>query len=239
MFTATKAIVLSKIKYKDNDLIVKCYTQKEGIVSYLLRGVFKSKKAYSKVAYFQELSQLHLVTDHKEKRGLQYIKEVKTSYLYSTLHTHVLKSAIVMFLAEVLSSSLQEEEQNDTLFNFLEATLQWLDTNETYANFHLLFLLNLSKHLGFYPDKTAIDAPYFNLYDGEFQYLKESKYCISGENLILLKQLLGTNFDALELVKINGSQRQAFLGVMLLYFELHLGAFKKPKSLQVFNEVFS
>jgi DNA repair protein RecO (recombination protein O) len=239
MFTATNAIVLSKIRYRDNDLIVKCYTQKEGIVSYLLKGVFKSKKGYSKIAYYQLLSQLQLTTDHKAKRSLQYVKEVKNNYLYTSLHTNVLKSAIVMFLAEVLSTSLQEEEQNDTLYNYLEATLQWLDVNDNFANFHLLFLLNLSKHLGFYPDKSKIEAPYFNLKDGEFQLVKESKYSVFGENLTLLKRLLGITFDTLEEVKINAKQRQSFLSLILLYFELHLGSFKKPKSLQIFNEVFN
>jgi len=31
----TNAIVLSKIRYRDNDLIIKCYTQEKGLVSYL------------------------------------------------------------------------------------------------------------------------------------------------------------------------------------------------------------
>ena len=239
MFTTTNAIVLSKLKYRDNDLIVKCYTQKEGVVSYLLRGVLKSKKGTNKVAYFQLLSQLQLVTDHKSNRSLQYIKEVKINHLYSSLHTNVLKSAIVMFLAEVLSTSLQEEEQNDTLYNYLEATLQWLDANDCFSNFHLLFLLNLTKHLGFYPDKSQIEAPYFNLEDGAFQFKNTSKYNISGENLTLLKTLLGITFDALQEVKINSNQRQSFLNIILLYFELHLGSFRKPKSLQIFNEVFN
>lgn len=237
MLLTTNAIVLYKIKYRDNDLIIKCYTQKEGIVSYLLKGVLKSKKG-SKTAYYQLLTQLQIVTDSKPSRSLQYIKEVKVNYLYSSLHTNVLKGAIVMFLAEILSSSLQEEEQNDTLFNYLEATLQWLDTQDRFANFHLLFLLNLTKHLGFYPDVSNIKAPYFNLEDGKFQENKTSKYSISGENLTLLKQLLGTTFDALEMVKINAKQRQSFLSLVLVYFELHLGSFKKPKSLQIFNDVF-
>lgn len=238
MLLSTNAIVLSKLKYRDNDLIIKCYTQKEGIISYLLKGVLKSKKG-SKTAYYQLLTQLQLVTDFKPSRSLQYIKEVKVNYLYSSLHTNVLKSAIVMFLAEVLTSSLQEEEQNDTLFNYIEATLQWLDTQDKFANFHLLFLLNLTKHLGFYPDLSNINMPYFNLEYGKFQQEKQSKYTISGENLTLLKLLLGTTFDTLDTIRINANQRHSFLSFILVYFELHLGSFKKPKSLQIFNDVFN
>ena len=121
----------------------------------------------------------------------------------------------------------------------LKQTLQWLDTNEAYSNFHLLFLLKLTKHLGFYPDLSTINLDYFNLKDGKFENKKGDIHTVSGKNLTLLKQLLGTTFDALSAIKISSKQRQSFLNMLLLYFELHLGNFKKPKSLQVFNQVFN
>ena len=239
MLITTNAIVLSKLRFRDNDLIVKCYTQEKGVLSFLLRGVLKSKKGSSKIAYFQLLSQLQLVLTYKNGRSLQSIKETKLNHRYSSLHTHVLKSSIVMFLSEVLSSTLQEEEENETLYSYLENTLLWLESQSDYANFHLLFLLKLTKYLGFYPDVNNIDKTYFNLYEGKFETELSNRYSISGENLILLKQLLGTTFDALPNIKINAKQRQSFLSMILLYFELHLGSFKTPKSLQVFNQVFS
>ncbi|MGB5419293.1 DNA repair protein RecO [Algibacter sp.] len=239
MLITTNAIVLSKLKYRDNDLIVKCYTQELGIVSFLLRGVLKSKRGNSKIAYFQLLSQLQMVLTFKNGRSLQSVKETKLNHIYTSLHSNVLKSSIVMFLSEVLSQTLQEEEQNETLYSYLENTLLWLDSQSEYANFHLLFLLKLTKYLGFYPDTSNIDASYFNLYEGKFEMKASNKYAISGENLTLLKQLLGITFDALPSIKINARQRQSFLSMILLYFELHLGNFKTPKSLQVFNQVFS
>ena len=239
MLVTTNAIVISKIKYKDNDLIVKCYTQQLGVISLILRGVLKSRRGNSRSAYFQLLSQLQLVIDFKNNRMLHTVKETKVNHLYTSLHSNVLKSSIVMFLAEVLSNTLKEEEQNETLFSYIETTLQWLDAHSEYSNFHLLFLLNLTKYLGFYPDVKNIDFNYFNLSDGKFENRKLDKYSISGENLSLLKVLLGTTFDALSTVRINAKQRQSFLNMILLYFELHLGSFKTPKSLQIFNQVFS
>ncbi|WP_299548271.1 DNA repair protein RecO [Seonamhaeicola sp.] len=239
MLISTKAIVLSKLRYKDYDLIVKCYTEQLGIISFILKGVLKSKKSHTKVAYFQLLSQLQLIIQYRENRSLQTIKEVKLDSVYTSLHTNVLKGAIVMFLAEILSGTLQEEEQNETLFSYIETTLLWLDAHANYSNFHLLFLLNLTKYLGFYPDTTHIEHSFFNLSEGRFETKKTDDYSISGDNLTLLKQLLGTTFDDLSSVKINSKQRQAFLNMILLYFELHLGNFKRPKSLQIFNQVFS
>lgn len=239
MLVTTNAIVLSKLRYSENDLIVKCYTQQLGVVGFLLRGVLKSKKGHNKAAYFQLLSQLQLDIIYKENRSLHTIKETKIHYSYTSLHTHIFKSSIVMFLAEVLSNTLQEEEQNESLFKYLETTLSWLDTHTEYANFHLLFLLKLTKYLGFYPEEKSFDGDFFNLLDGTFEVKSNGKYSISGENLNLLKQLLGTKFDALSSIKINGTQRQSFLNMILLYYELHLGSFKTPKSLQILNQVFS
>ncbi|MCL4117484.1 UNVERIFIED_CONTAM: hypothetical protein GTU68_062956 [Idotea baltica] len=239
MISKTNAIVLSKIKYSDNDLIVKCYTEQFGVVNFLLKGVLKSKRGKVKVAYFQILSQLQLEITYQQNRSLQYIKEVKPLVIYTTLHTTVFKSTIVMFLAEVLSISLQEEERNELLYTYIETTLQWLDVQSEYSNFHLLFLLKLTRHLGFPPDINDINQGYFNLQSGKFEKGQSNKYSVSGQNLTLLKQLLGTTFDALSNIKINSKQRQSFLSMLLLYFELHLGSFKKPKSLEVFNQVFN
>jgi len=239
MIIATNALVLSKLRYRDNDLIVKCYTQDYGVLSFLLRGVLKSKKGLTKTAYFQLLSQLQLVIVYNPNKSLHTIKEAKINQLYSSLHTNIMKSAIVMFLSEVLTHTLKEEEQNETLFSYLETTLLWLDTHSDCSNFHLLFLLNLTKYLGFYPEKNHLEHNYFNLQDGKFETVQIGDYAVSGENLIILKQLLGIKFDTLSNIKLNAKQRQSFLNLMLLYYELHLGGFKKPKSLQILNQVFN
>lgn len=238
MQTSTNAIVLSKIKYRDNDLIVKCYTQKYGVLSFLVRGALKTKKSKNRAAYFQLLSQLQIVFSYSKNRTLHNIKEVKLNAVYGSLQTNVLKSAVVIFLSEILNTTLQEEEPNEDLYSFLETTLLWFDVTPTSSNFHLLFLLKFTKYLGFYPDTSNNNLEYFDLQSGSFKPENLGKYNVSKENLILLKHFLGTTFDALETIKINAQKRQQFLNMMLQYFGLHLGSFKPPKSLQVFNQVF-
>lgn len=239
MLVKTHAIVLSKIKYRDHDVIVKCYTKNRGIASYLLRGVLKSKKGTTQIAYFQPLSQLEIEENYRANQSLQFIKDVKLSVPYVSMHTNVFKASIVMFLSEVLSATLKEEEANPTLYEFLETTLQWLDHELDFANFHLLFLLELTKHLGFYPETTQMDLPYFNLRSGSFELRAHAPYTVSGENLEFIKQLLSNKFDTLNSIKLHSKQRQSLLNLLLLYFDLHLSDFKKPKSLQVLNQVFS
>ncbi|OZV70692.1 DNA repair protein RecO [Winogradskyella aurantia] len=238
MLSKNKCIVLSKLKYRDYDLIVRCYTSERGLVSYILRGVLKSKKSQAKTIYFQPLSQLFIEENYKANQSLQTISEVKPTYIFKTLHTNIFKSAIVMFLSEILAQVLKEEEQNSDLYSYMETAFQYLDSENNFSNFHLLFLLKLTRYLGFQPENLNLEYPYFNLESGVFENVNNGIYSVSGENLVLLKQLLGINFDALDTIKISSEYRQSFLKMLLYYFELHLDGFKKPKSLQVLNEVF-
>lgn len=239
MRVKTDAIVLSKIKYGDHDVIVKCYTKNRGIVSYLLRGILKSKKSNSKIAYYQPLSILEIEENFRANQSLHYITDVKLGVPYKSMHTNILKASIVMFLSEVLTATLKEEEANLSLYEFLETSLQWLDHETNFANFHLLFLLEFSKHLGFYPDTSQANFSYFNLRSGSFELKPQAPYTVSGENLTFMKQLLDMKFDTLDSLKLHSVQRQSLLNVLLFYFELHLSEFRKPKSLQVLNQVFS
>jgi DNA repair protein RecO (recombination protein O) len=239
MQVTTKAIVLTSLKYGDTSLISKAFTASDGLKSYLLKGVLASKKGKLKTAYFQPLTQLEIVANHKNKGTLETIREAKVNYHYQTLHTNMAKSAMTQFLAETLSNSIHEEESNQSLFDFIEASLQWLDAHDEISNFHLLFLVNLTRYLGFYPDINAIDSACFDLQEGEFTNTPSLNPILTGENLNFFKTVLGTNFEEIHTVKMTKTNRQELLQSLVLYFELHLQGFRKPKSLAILNEVFS
>ena len=164
MLKTSKAIVLKAVKYAEADLIVSCYTEL-GLKSYFIKRIFKVKKGPLSPAFFAPLNQLEITANYKANKSLHFIKEVKLSYPYSSIFNNIIKQSIVIFLSEVLSATLKEEEENNQLFSFIETALIWLDTHNEIANFHLLFLLNLTKYLGFYPQNN-IDLPYFDLEQG-------------------------------------------------------------------------
>lgn len=238
MVVTTKAIVISSVKYGDSDLIVKLYTE-VGLKSYLLKRILKSKKGKLKTAYFQPLTQLEIVASHNDKGNLNYIKEAKVFYAYQTLATSIIKQTIAIFLSEVLSKSLNEEEANLKLYKYLETSLIWLDVNDNISNFHLLFLLKLSKYLGFYPDKENSNFQYFDLQEACFTPIKPVNTFIQDKELNYFKQLLGINFDALHVMRLNAIERQRILEILLHYFELHLPVFKKPQSLSILKTIFA
>jgi DNA repair protein RecO (recombination protein O) len=239
MQVTTKAIVLTSLKYGDTSLIVKAFTASNGLKSYLLKGVLASKKGNLKPAYFQPLSQLEIVANHRDKATLETIREAKVNYHYQTLHTDISKNAMTLFLAEMLANSIHEEEANERLFEFLEASLQWFDAHDAISNFHVYFLIRLTKYFGFYPDTNEVNAAYFDLQEGAFVDSPSLNPIMIGENLSFFKCFLGINFDEVQSIKMNKTNRQELLKSLVLYYELHLQGFRKPRSLAVLNEVFS
>ncbi len=238
MLVSTKAIVVSALKYGDTSLIVKCYTASNGIKTYLLKGVLSSKKGKIKAAYFQPLTMLEIVANHKDKGTMETLKEARVSYLYKSIHSDIRKNAIAFFLSEIINTSMGEEEVNAPLFNYLETSLLWLDMHNNISNFHITFLLNLTKYFGFYPDDTRKELPFFDLLEGEFTE-QSNLNTISNEDLTLFKSFLGIKFDNVDEVKLTKKQRSLLIKILILYFELHLQGFTKPKSVAVLNEVFN
>lgn len=239
MLIKTEAIVFSALKYGEADLIVKAFTKSSGLKSYLLRNILKSKKGKLRVAMFQPLTHLEIEANHKDKGTLESIREAKVLSHYKTLHTSVIKSSVVFFLADVLRSSVQEEEQNQPLFEFISTSAQWLDHQEKIANFHILFVVRLTRYLGFYPEVPEGPNAYFNLMEGTFVPAPLNPYCHTGDNINLLKNFLGINFDTVENIKMTQNQRNNFLTMLLQYYELHLHGFKKPRSLAVLNSIYN
>ncbi len=239
MVVATKAIVFSAIKYSEADLIVSCFTEVAGIKSYLLRSILKSKRGKLKASYFQPLTQLELIAEHKNKGTLEYIKEAKVFHPYQTLHTDIVKSGLVMFLSEMLKNCIREEEANTELYGFLENSFLWLDQNDEVANFHIFFLLQLSMYLGFYPDATNIEAKYFNIMEGNFQAVNTSNYCLEGQQIENFKNFFELNLETLSTVKLSKKGRHDLLELVLAYYSFHIQGYQKPKSLAVLNQLFS
>lgn len=233
----TKAIVISTLKFQEKSLIVKCFTQSNGIKSYFVNNAFTGKNNKQKKAFFQPLMQLEIEAIHKNKATLERFKEVKIATPYQTINYDIYKTTIVLFLSEFLNHAIKEEEANEALFEYLEAALLWLDNHNEISNFHLIVLIQITKYLGFYPENPSETIDYFDQLEGVFTDLPSSN-SLSAEETILLKKLLALKLDNTQ-NSFSANQRQILLKIIVNYFTLNVEGFKKPKSLDVFKEVFS
>jgi DNA repair protein RecO (recombination protein O) len=152
------------------------------------------------------------------------------------------KRSIVFFITEVLSKVLREEQPNEELFEYVFHSVKLLDDNISgLSNFHLFFLFQLSRFLGFgVPAAPAGETNYFDLKNSEYSSsVPGHSYFISGNTLHNFIKLSEIDISDLGNMVLNSSKRNELLEALVLYYELHILNFGSLKSLKVLHSVFN
>ena len=239
MLHKTRGIVLKTTDYGESSVIVQVFTEKFGLQSYIINGARKPKAKISR-NMLQPLHLLDMVVYHKASGGVQRIAELKNSPVLQTIPYDVIKSSIAMFLNEVLYRCIKQQSADENLFDFVFSAIEWLDHQTTgLANFHLLFLIQLMRYLGFYPDRyQAANADYFDMKNGTFsKYKPESILYLSPPHTQSLGMLLGYGFERLSEIKLTNDERRYLIAKLLTYYELHIEGFGNIRSHEILEEV--
>jgi DNA repair protein RecO (recombination protein O) len=239
MLHKTKGIVFHYVQYSESSIIVKIFTEEFGLQSYIVKGI-RSKHSKTKLALFQPLNLLDLIVYHKENKSINYLQEVKVAFPYHSIPVDMLKRSISMFLNELLVKAVKEEAANKPLFDWLYHSLTWLDLSEkNLMNFHLIFAMQLSRMLGFYPKKpTEKDWVSFDLREGSFsKSTPEYGEYISGEIAAKFANLIETTLETPANIQLTNTERRQLLDILLAYYRLHIPTFGELKSVKVLKEV--
>lgn len=230
MLYKTEGIVIGFIKYKDTSIIARIFTKDFGMKSYIINNV-RSKTGKTKIAIFQILTILDLVVYNKETSELNRISEAKYNYPYKSINSKIKKSSMAFFLAEVLNKTLKEQTENLELFTFLKDSFIDFDNSiSNFENFHLQFLIQLTRFLGFNPStlKDLISN-------------SQKTIALSPEEFKQIENLLFQNneYSFSEKEDINNSTRRKALEYLLAFYQTQFENFGEIKSLKVLKEVFS
>lgn len=241
MLQKTQGIVLRTVKYKDASWIADVYTDVAGRVSFLV-PVPRSRKASVKAVLFQPLALVELEADFRANASIYKIKEAKSWHPFTTLPYDPYKSAIALFLSEFLCRAIRAEDDNRALFAYLQHSIVWLDECRTgFANFHLVFLMRLSRFLGLYPNLEGYSSGcYFDLLNACFTTLRPvgHSHYIGPAEAARLTTLMRMNYDTMHLFAMSRVERMRCLSVIEQYYRLHLPDFPELKSLEVLKELF-
>lgn len=213
----SKAITLTYSKQGESSIICKIFTEQQGLQTFIIKGV-RSSKSNKKLGLFQALQLVKINATYSEKRGLQYLSEISVDEPIANEKVNMHKNFIAVFIAEITAKVLQENEQNIPLFNFIWNTKRELYLTDNLSdNFVLLFMLNLSKHLGFYPSIDNVNATYFNLETAEFSNdsLNLNIYLDKEKSTILKSLLQGKE------VKIKQKTKSELLKDIMQFFHLN------------------
>jgi DNA repair protein RecO (recombination protein O) len=235
MIVATRGIVFHKVKYGESSLIVKILTEEFGLQSFMVKGA-SGKSSKMKPSYFQPLSLLELVMQQKPNQNLQHLREVRMAHAWHHIPFSVEKQSILMFLNEVVYKTIRQEHPDKELFNWMYHVLVWFDLEEEqFLNFHLFFLMQLSRFLGFFPKGAAVaNRPFFDMQEGVFTNAKPfHPYFLEKQSTADFRQLITTGLERIATLKLNNERRRNMLEVLTSFYQLHLPELGKIKSLEI------
>lgn len=239
MLHKTRGIVFKTTDYSESSVIVQVFTEKFGLQAYIINGVKKPRAKISR-NMLQPLHLLDMVVYHKPNGNIQRATEVKNVPVLKTIPYDIVKSSLVIFLNEVVYKAVRQQETDETLFNFIFYAIEWLDNQQHgLANFHLLFLVQLSRYLGFHPERNeASTTSYFDLKDGLFVAKRpEHNLFLAPPYTQYFNLLIDRSFDELPEIKLPNDIRHFLLDRLIEYYALHIEGFGQIRSHEVLEEV--
>lgn len=241
MLQKTRGIVITTTDYAEASVIAKIYTEAFGLQSFMLNGVRKQKSRFNK-NLLHPLSTVELVAYYKPNKTLHRAAELNSSPQLISIPYNTIKTALAIFLAEVLHRSIREEEKNTGLFNFIHHAIELLDTQqEDCSRFHLSFMIQLTRYLGFHPQASySSSSPYFDLQEGVYQPKPPMHpHYLAPEISAKFHELTRLSFEKSYTLKMNASERKQLLHGLVSYYELHHTQGARLRSYIVLEEVMN
>lgn len=235
----TSGIVLHATKHTDSSTIISVYTQQFGRVSYLVHGVNK-KKSVVRAAFLQPLSIVAIDVLHTPGRDIQRMKDIRMKHQFNAIPFDPVKNSLALFISEMLFRVLRQTEPDESLFLFLENSIQQLDYCEAgIANFHLVFLIKLSRYLGFEPNRDDEQTKYFDLLNGVFLQQKPlHTHYLTPEISEQFNKVLDVDYSSMQNLSLSRATRAKLLEIMIEYYRLHIPEFHGLNSLSVLQSLF-
>ena len=245
MLVKTEAIVLHSLKYGESRIIVDMFTREAGRLSFVI-PLPKSAKSRLKKQYFQPMTLLEVEGDIRQNVQLQKLKDARLLSPYTSIPFSAEKLALSLFTAEFLYHALRSEQRDEPLFCYVSDSMQWLDTaREGYANFHLTFLMRLSRFLGFYPnlevksEQHEASGMLFDLREGRFSTeMPLHRDFLPPQEAGLIHLMMRMDFPTMHLFRLSRQDRNRITEVLLHYYRLHIPQFPELKSLSVLQELW-
>lgn len=237
----TRGIVLHSVRYGDTGHIVYMYTERFARQAFYVTGNRGGRPVIGKSRILLEpLTVIDFVGYKSLKGEMHRIREATNSFLFSGIVFDIRKSSIALFMAEVIYRIVREDAPNPLFFDFLLQCVKTLNAiEEGTANFHIYFLVQLTRFLGFYPANNYMEYSFFDIRRGEFVMLKpQHSFFIPQEESRLLGLFLNSNVDTLGAIRISRALRVSLLNSLIAFIGYHHDAAYRIGSIKILGELF-
>lgn len=241
MVETLHGIVLNVVKYNDRNNIARIYTRERGMTAFLVpQG--NTQAARRRRALFMPLSCIAFEARLTPQRDIGSLHGTRRTSVPISITSDPVKTAIALFLGELLTRVIVEQERNEPLYDFIEAGVNLLEnTSRGIANFHICFLFHLGRFIGIQPD-TASYAPgrHFDMDEGTFvNTVPRGHHSLPPEEARVIHLLDRMTFANMHLFRFNHHERNAMLDTILAYYRLHHSALGAMRSHDVLKQLFA
>lgn len=241
MYQHLDCISLRITRYNDRHSILTALSRQQGRISLLISSG-GGREATRRRAILQPGGRFSCEADLRDVAGrIPPIRDVAPRGSAAAT-ADPMQSIITLFLVDFLNTILRDSQPDPLLFDFVEGMLGRLETLEgrALANFHLLFLVKISRYLGVEPDLSTYRPGYiFDMTDAVFRPTTP----VSGPFLdhaesAAAARLLRINGRNLGRYALSAAQRNRALDVILQYYTLHFASLRAMKSVDVVRSLF-
>lgn len=168
----TRGIALRDYELSEQDKIVTFYTRNRGVLKVVAKGARKIKSRFAAAVQFP--SYVDIFVYNSKSSGMGTLTDCSRRYLFPAIKKDIIRFAHASHVAEILLSSLKEEQGNEALFRLLLRVFFLLE-KERKDNFEILtssFKLKLLHILGYAPqlrrcvecgkDRGSFESFYFS-----------------------------------------------------------------------------
>ena len=215
MKSKAELIVLNHTKFGENSIVLHTLSAEYG-----RRGFLVKVSPRAGMALFLPLNILEAEVTENPKSDLWFARNFVSVNPLNGIRSNIHKNTMTLFMSEVLYRVIKDQSNEEGLADWLKGQILTLDALESdFANFHLMFLLNLCSALGFDPDTTGI-APF------------------ADKHLIQVEALLTRPFTEALLLPLSGADRNSIAESILKYIEYHTESAVNVRSLAVLREIY-
>ncbi len=215
MKSKAELIILNHTKFGENSIVLHTLSSEYG-----RRGFLVKVSPRTAMALFLPLNILEAEVTENPKSSLWFARNFVSVNPLNGIRSNIHKNTMTLFMSEVLYRVVKDQTNEDGLADWLKGQILTLDALQSdFANFHLLFLLNLCAALGFDPDLAGL-APF------------------ADKKLIHIEALLKSPFAEALLLPLSGADRNAIAESILKYIEYHTESAVNVRSLAVLREIY-
>lgn len=233
--TLPPAIVVGGVAYGDRSRIVRLLTESHGVVPLWVPNASKSKALWHPMALVE-------VADLRQPKsgGLWSGREWKRSEPQLAYRREPERSAVGFFIAEVLSTSLEEGAPAPEVYRLARHAAEWLETAADIPWIHVKFMADFVAALGLLPEEPPTNESPLDIATGE--YVPEelaSKTAMDAATVKGMREIVGMDFGAVHRLNWPRDRRKALVLGAHRFVQAQLGKSRELKSYDVLEALFA